>query len=620
MLTLTMRLLRVVVLTALVGGSLATSIGRAAAQELDGDTYTDEGYGWSVTFDDTVWTGDTVDGSGSRGLSLVVGNSGYALLTVLDDGETDPAACLETRQATFEANDLISDVAPARRLDAPKTSRDAEATLLTAVLTQDDGDVLDVVEYLECREVDGGTLGVEVFLVVDAYEDLVPDVEDLVGAIEVDTGSSTRDETPTPRDEDTPTPEDQETPTPQDEETPVRGGADIADGLDGDTFGDADHGWQVQFDDRVWTAEEAQSDRGASLDYRGVSLSTDGGVATLLVYDDGIEDAADCLADLDRSYAASDGWDGLAPARRLDPPATDRDAETELYTGTLLLDSGDVDAVLYLECREVEGATLAITITVAADTYEDLLPDIEDLLAGVDTAGGSSSADEKTPTPEDEETPAANKRRTPTPDGETPESGGNADNDLEAGELDTDTFTDTTLGYTVTWDDRIWAAEAIDGGTTAGFFLTTVDDNPYFATFTIDGSNGYAGSDPEQCVSDLAAGIEDFEGYSALVEESRVDGPTPPRDGAGAVYSFTFTADNGDEFEQVVYIECRPIDDESMVRVSLYTDQDTLEAEVADAEEVLDSIEIDGGSGGDTNTDDPLGPADETPTTDAQEA
>ena len=572
--TLTMRALRLVVLLSLLGGSLAAA-GPTRAQELDGNEYTDEEYGWSVAFDEDVWTGEEVDEPTYRGLNLSF-ESGFGTLAVYDNGETDPAACLEATAEDFAGSEVFLDFTPSRSFDAPETDRDAEGDVFDTTYTSDDTEI-PLVFYIECREVDGGTLNVQLASDAEVYEDTLPDFEDLLAAIEIEVGgSSTRDDTPEPDDEE----------TPEADETPDRGDPEIVDGLEGDTYGDADHAWQVTFDDRVWEAEEAESARDAALTYTGLSLSTDGAVASLFVYDDGIEDAADCLADLDRSFSGSDGWEDLAPARRLDAPATDRTAEAALYTGALILDDGDVDAVLYLECREVEDATLAITVTVAETSYEDLLPDLEALLSGIDSSGLTSGADDE----------------------ETPESGGTVENDIEAGEVDGDTFTDTALNYSVTWDDRVWAGELLESDLTTGVFLAT-DDEELFATVTIDASLGYDGVDVEQCVADIAAGYEGFDGYSDLDEVRNPDGPESPRDGASGVYAFIFTYEDDTEADLVAYVECRPIDDESMIRATIQTTEDSLADNVDVFQEVLDGIEVDGGSADDD--DGPLGPDDE---------
>ena len=603
---LTMRLLRVAVLLVLLGGMSAAGVGRVAAQELDGNVYTDDEYGWSVEFDDEFFTGEEVDERTYRGLNLSF-EQGFGTLAVYDNGETDPAACLDSTVEDFEGSETFLDFEAARTIDAPESSRDAEGSVFTTAFNGEDGEI-PLVFYIECREVDGGTLNVQLASVEDAYEDSLPAFEGLLGAIETGGGSSQDDETPEPEDEETPDPDDEETPDPDDEETPEAddsGTRTGGSGLEGNVYADQAAGWSVEFDDRVWEAEEAQSDPDADLAYRGVRLSGEGLFASLVVYQDGITDAADCLADLQRVYESSDGWEDLAPARRLELPETDPDAETALYTGTLLLDDGDVDAALYLECREVEDATLSIIVTIAEDEYEGVLPDVEALLVGVETGGGTA-ADEETPEADDEETPEADDEETPEPD--APDA---AENDVDAGELDDGTFTDTALGYSVTFDDRIWTGELLEDAATAGVFLTT-DDEELFATVTIDASVGYDGIDVEQCVEDLAAGYEEFDGYSSLREERNADGPETPRDAASAVYSFTFTYEDESEAELVAYIECRPIDGDTMIRTTIQTTEDSLAANVDVFQELLDGIEIDGGrSAGDEETPESDDPAEE---------
>lgn len=97
------------------------------------------------------------------------------------------------------------------------------------------------------------------------------------------------------------------------------------DGLDGDTYTSEDYGWSVEFDDRTWEAEELDSSS-----YVGVRLASDIGFVDIGVYE-ALEDtdAADCLDTLDGFYTGGETWEDLEPARGLDLPDTDRDAEAE---------------------------------------------------------------------------------------------------------------------------------------------------------------------------------------------------------------------------------------------------------------------------------------------------
>lgn len=349
--------------------------------------------------------------------------------------------------------------------------------------------------------------------------------------------------------------------------------------LDQNTYTDDVAGWSLEFDDTFWESEEVESEDGASLEFRGLTLSSDLGYVSLRVYEDGITDADDCLADLEDAFIAnSESWEDLEAATIVDPPQTDRAAEGALYEGIFVAESDELDAVLYLECREVTDATLAIDAGSAASSYEDLVPELETVLGDIEIEGGSSGRDDETVTPDPDETV------TPVPD---------------TGELDGDTFTDTALGYSVTFDDRVWTAELLEDAPPAGVFLST-DDEDLFATVTVDGSLGYQGVDPEECVSGYAEGVEKVDGYSPHREERNADGPEGSREGASGIYSFTYTYEDGTEADLVAYIECRPIDDEAMVRISIQTTEESLADNVEVFQEVLDGIEIEDGGNNDT--------------------
>lgn len=593
MLTLSMRLSRVTVLLILLGGSLASAAGRVSAQELDGNEYTDEEYGWSVEYDDDFWTGEEVDEPTYRGLNLSF-EAGFGTLAVYDNGETDPEVCLEATADDFAGSDVFTDFRPSRSIDPPETARDAEGGVFTTTYTSDDVE-LPLVFYIECRAVDGGTLNVQLAANEDAYEDSLPAFEELLAAIETGGGSSTRDD-------DTPETDDRDdTPEPDDDETPVAGAE-----IDGDTFTEPGLGYSVTWDDQVWDAEVLESG-----EIPGLRLTTNDEQSfySTIVIDaaDGYrgDDPEDCVTRLADAFGDFDGYSSLREARRVDGPEPPRDGAGTIYAFTYTGDDGDeLELVAYIECRPIDDESMIrVSIQTNQETLEDNVESFQAALDGIEIDRGAR-ADEETPDPDDEETP------------ERDDNGGFVENDVDAGELDDDTFTDSSLNYSFTFDDRVWTAELLEDSATAGVFLST-DDEDLFATVTLDASLGYTGIDVEQCVEDIATGYEDFEGYSSLRLVRNADGPEPPRDGASGVYSFTFTYENGTEAELVAYIECRPIDDESMVRVTIQTTEESLAENVDVFQEVLDGIEIDGG-GNDAPNETPE-TDDDTPETDDEQ-
>ena len=392
-------------------------------------------------------------------------------------------------------------------------------------------------------------------------------------------------------------------------------GAQSADGLDGNTYGNTVYGLLVEWDDDEWTGDELDEGIGVFLSREVPDAIS---IAQIQIRTDvdatDVEACAEVFAD---ELSGLDNISDLEEARGLDAPETDDDAAGAVYSYTFTTtDDTELPLVSYLECRALgEDAALRVELTADALSYEDQVEDFSALLSGVQVVSTGSG-------PDDEESPESD-----DPDAdETPESDDDdvALNDIEAGDLDDDTFTDTALGYAFTWDDAVWTGELLEDAETAGVFLST-DDEELFATVTVDGSLGYGGIDPEQCIADYVDSLETVEGYSSFRREQSLAGPEPARDGAGEVYSYTFTYEDGEEGELVAYVECRPIDDASMIRINIQTSEESLEENLDVFEELLAGIEIDGGDTSDDDAsedDENLGPDDEdeeTPTADEEE-
>ena len=379
--------------------------------------------------------------------------------------------------------------------------------------------------------------------------------------------------------------------------------AQADEGLDGNNYTSADYGWSVEFDDRVWEAEEVDE-----RDSQGVSLSGDEIFANLIVYDDGIDEVGACLEDLDRAFNASNDWEGLAPARNLDAPETASDAQGELYTGTLTLDDGEIDLALYLECREVQDATLSITVTAIEASYEDNLPDIEALLASIETgasSGGDTDDDgpspdgpvnrgDDDPTPEEDPTEEADDTTPdaePTPENDAPvldhEPADLVGQDAD-GTLEDDTYV-SAVGYGLAWDAERYEGETPDDPGT-GVLLENVDTG---ATVEVA-----AFEDPaiEDCIGAEVQRVLESPDYVSAAVSNGVRPPTSGDDAVGRI--IRATEDTTQQQRKIVYVECRPLLDEGedgdpvFLVVRAISDDEDFRASRTELEAILTSIVI----------------------------
>ena len=387
---------------------------------------------------------------------------------------------------------------------------------------------------------------------------------------------------------------------------PAPAAAQADEGLDGDTYTSEEYGWSVEFDDRVWEAQELDEDG-----YVGVRLAMeDIGFVDVGVYGalEGVG-AEECLEGLDQFYTGGETWQDLEPARGFDLPETAPSAEAELYAGTLVLDESDLDALLYLECREVDAAALSVEFTAVENAYEDAIPELEELLAAIDTgtpSGGDTGDDgpssddpvdrgDDDPTPEEDDRteeaddPAPDAERTPEDDPPTLDHepadlvGQEAD-----GTLEEDTYI-SEVGYGVAWDAERYEGEASDDPGT-GVRLENVDTG---ATVELA-----AFEDPaiEDCIAAEVQRIVQSADYVSAAVSNGVRPPTSVDEAVGRIVRAT--EDTTQQQRKIVYVECRPLLDEGedgdpvFLVVRAISDDEDFRASRTEFEAILASIVV----------------------------
>ena len=335
--------------------------------------------------------------------------------------------------------------------------------------------------------------------------------------------------------------------------TSPRASAWSADGLDGDTYASERYAWSVTFDDGFWETEELDEPA-----FQGVRLTGADVVANLRVYDDGITATGPCLDELVRRSTTDGGAvAGLEADDELDPPDTATDAESTLYAGTLTGEDEAPVVARYLECREVEDATLAVDITILQERYDAVKPEIEGLLDGIDNGdAGDSTNVEETPAPDDAASdPADVDDETPASDDEAgPADEVHADDRLgddRAAAFDEDSYA-SRLGYTLTYDPKVFETTGDDGS--RGVDLAALEEELTVSVLA------FADPTIAECVDrEVAAVLANPDNASA----SRSSGtrlPATADDASGALVRVV--EDTARQARLIVYVECRPLADE----------------------------------------------------------
>jgi hypothetical protein len=546
-------------------GSGGTSA-RAQETGLDGNVYTNATYGFSIEFDDEVWTATEIEqriGEGVAFEPIEVDGELYAQFRVEYDDVTDPEECLEIMVSDYREVGPWDAFKEDSNLPAPESASDVVSVTIAAE-AEDGEDTL----YMECRPVNGGTMNAVLGGDAALYEEWLPEFEELLAGVTVD--SAVQDDG-----DDTGTPDDNDQDSADDENTDRSA-----------TFADIETGWALTYDKELWSLVEV-----AEFFRQGVRLtSTDENVhGFVLMLASTARDlpVEECVGNVTRNLQTNENYRDITEADDLDAPRTDQAAVGALFTATDISGDEEIEVAYYIECREISNGILFIEMAVDLSRYEDTVPLWEDLLSGIDTGLDGSDDDEDGDQDQDRNT-----------DTDTDQDTGNAQR-----AIDGNTYTDTEFGYEVTWDEDVWAVEEIE--TDLGGIYLTIAEEPVFATVTIDASSGYTDITPEECVDAYVESLPDVGPFSDFEEADDLELPETDRDATGVVYRYTYTFEDGQEAEFVGYMECRPITEDVMIRVFLQTDEASYEDELALFEELLAGIEItDAGATDDTDTGD----------------
>jgi len=161
---------------------------------ITGATYTSPTYGFGVAWNDTVWQADArIDEEGFDELELISA-SGTLYIWAGDVYNGDPAACLDGEAGFYENEDpAITDWAPAEDADGEpitgETSNSAYGvfTLTYTDQTEEGAESVDLVDYIECRELVPGQAVMIVFATStpEQYNDHIDDVLTVTNQIEL---------------------------------------------------------------------------------------------------------------------------------------------------------------------------------------------------------------------------------------------------------------------------------------------------------------------------------------------------------------------------------------------------------------------------------------------------
>lgn len=337
-------------------------------------------------------------------------------------------------------------------------------------------------------------------------------------------------------------------------------------GVDGNVYTGENFDWSLEWDEDVWAVESEDSGGGSD----SLILEAVKGPFALVSFiaSDDNEDVEACLDFWFTSLHEGGGYDDVTEADALETlPVPDGGADVAYN----YLDGGVTG---YAQCRPIEGGDgiLLLVLTTMPEAYENRLKVFADLIEGIE---GVAQPDADAGDEDDEA----------------------ADEGAIAGSgVDGETYTSPTYGYGLDWGgtafepslDEELVNEEPDGVGMDRLLLLGAQGN-----FYIEGKVDYEG-DARDCLKGEVGQLAAMDEVVSIVEY--VDDGEVVRgrsDGRGRYGAYVLTRESdGDEFEWMAYIECRPlVEGESVVVFSLFTSPEQYQEELDEAQAVIDTFE-----------------------------
>jgi hypothetical protein len=494
---------------------------KAGAAALRGNTYTSNDFGYSVKWDDSIWTGEqSGDADGVRLSSDI----SFGMIQAVGY-EGDLSDCVADSVTGLAGQDNVSDFGKAsRKLDRPATAHGAEGELFSYLdLNNDEA---EVTMYIECRElgVDGTLLQVVLLSFTQAYPNAIETWESLLDKIAIDGTASSNGR------------DDEESEDDNSKSTREQAG------LDGDTYLVPELGFSATWDEDIWSVRELEAEDEMGT---GIEISSDATIGYITVGDELDGDLQDCAVAYAKGVGEYEAISKMKKAsRKLDAPVTDADAAGALYTFTQTTETDEaVKMVGYFECRLLAGeeSVAMILLATTQDAYADELGVWDELLAGIEIDGSSQSADEQT-----------DKGDQPSDKSDDQDDKGDkkADKTEEKANVEA-SFVGPNFGVSVAVGETVWTIDDLS------------DENNDFldmkSEFAIGSIVGFgAVYDPESCL-ELLIGLK--AGDPALSFDVAPESMKRPKLANGATGELFVYFVQGDEgpIDLVMYAECRPL-------------------------------------------------------------
>lgn len=552
-----------VLLVSTFAGLLSPAVvsAQSAGDGLQGNTYTDPVYGFTVEWDAGTFDAEEMLGEDNSPYGVYL-TSEEVTASVAAGGYGDLQECLDDRVALLREIDGVSRLREARRLDPLEFDRDVLGGVYQYTYDNPDtGDSGTFATYFGCEPLmmDGEpqpdvVLTHDFGAPLDSFEALSSEWLPVINGIQFagdERGTSDRDG--------------------QNDDNDGAVG-----GLSGNRYIDPVFLFSVTWDADIYEAEEIRGEEAVPY---GVSLTSDSVLGSIFGSPYATQRA--CINGEADSFETIDGVTDVAEADDLDLPDSDPDARVGLYRYTYESPSSGntIDFVQYIECRDiivdgepVDDVFLVIEFGVPEAIYADTIPALEDILAAIELDVPLDATDDS--------------------------GDDNGSNQGDKPGVTGNSYLDPTDGWAVSWDDAVLTGsnwEAQDTGDILGVQLASEAGN----FMTIVGGNARS---LRACVNDQVVALEGS-AFSDFEEIDSEDLPETGDDARAILYQGIFTSDAGDQSDIYLYVECRPmivdgeeVEDRFLI-VNAFSAPDTYSDELAAWSDVLTSVAFDAGAG-----------------------
>jgi predicted metalloprotease len=188
------------------------------------------------------------------------------------------------------------------------------------------------------------------------------------------------------------------------------------------------------------------------------------------------------------------------------------------------------------------------------------------------------------------------------------ETGSRDDDEEQASDSGDGFYESPSYGYTIEYDDS-WQVEKDESQGGYDLLLLSSDDSSFY----LEGYPGYDG-DAEECVTAQVDNFENqpsVEDFEIIEDEDGEPYESYDSDASYALFGLNFTNDDGESNDFVIYLECRPLVEGSVIVFTQFMTYDNYQDELERKDELVDTLDLDGVEQAASDEDENQGEADD---------